>query len=69
MFGRQPNMPMDIILDNYTRQFKNSAKSKYIESLKYKLKFYYNRALKNIKDAKGRQKRNHDVTIKSGVKT
>lgn len=41
--------------------------SKYIESLKDRLKFSYNLALKNIQDAQARQKRNYDVKIKSSV--
>lgn len=66
MFGRKPNLPIDIILDNNT-QVDNTSKSKYIESLKDRLKFSYNLALKNIQDAQARQKRNYDVKIKSSV--
>lgn len=66
MFGREPNLPIDIILDNNT-QVDNTSKSKYIESLKDRLKFSYNLALKNIQDAQARQKRNYDVKIKSSV--
>lgn len=35
MFGREPNLPIDIILDNNT-QVDTTSKSKYIESLKDK---------------------------------
>lgn len=66
MFRREPNLPIDIILDNNT-QVDDTSKSKYIESLKDRLKFSYNLALKNIQDAQARQKRNYDVKIKSSV--
>lgn len=35
MFGREPNLPIDIILDNNT-QVDTTSKSKYTESLKDK---------------------------------
>lgn len=66
MFGREPNLPIDIILDNNT-QVDTTSKSKCIESLKDRLKFSYNLALKNIQDAQTRQKRNCHVKIKSNV--
>lgn len=66
MFGREPNLPMDIILDNDT-QVDNTSKSKYIESLKDSIKFSYGLALKNIQVAQARQKRNYDMKIKSSA--
>lgn len=66
MFGREPILPIDIILDN-NNQVDTTSKSKYIESLKDRLKFSYNLALKNIQDAQARQKRNNDLKIKSSV--
>lgn len=66
MFGREPNLPIDIILDDNT-QVDNTSKSKYIESLKDIFMFSYNLALKNIQVAQARQQRNYDVKIKSSV--
>lgn len=55
MFGREPNLPIDIILDNNT-QVDNT--SKYIASLKDRLKLSHNLALKNIQNAQARHERN-----------
>lgn len=57
MFGREPNLPIDIILDNNT-QVDNTSKSKYIASLKDRLKLSHNLALKNIQNAQARHERN-----------
>lgn len=66
MFGREPNLTIDIILENNTK-VDNTSKSTYIEYLKDRLQFTYNLALNKIQVAHARQKGNYDVKIKSSV--
>ena len=66
MFGREPNLPIDVMFDNIPH-VENTSKSKYIESLRNRLKFSHDLASKYIQASQERQKKNYDVKIKSSV--
>ena len=60
MFGRQPRLPIDLVLGCPTDD-KDKGHTKFVENLRENLKVAYEKATKEANKARDNQKRNYDV--------
>lgn len=66
MFGREPRLPIDLALGIDFHNRKQSL-SKYVESLKEKLKYSYKTDQEAIRKAHSKQKRGYDTKVKGAT--
>ena len=66
MFGREPRLPIDLVLGIDTATDEQNY-SQFISSLKERLQTAYELAAKNVKQAQKDQKRNYDCKVRGAV--
>ncbi|KAK3106463.1 hypothetical protein FSP39_020529 [Pinctada imbricata] len=64
MFGRDPRLPIDIMFGTNDLSEKQQTTTKYMDDLRSRLKYSYELAQRNIKQAQDRQKQNYDAKIR-----
>ncbi|KAL5021393.1 hypothetical protein ScPMuIL_000548, partial [Solemya velum] len=67
MFGREPRLPIDLVFDTNVSVDQTKDPSKYITSLKERLKTSYDIALSQSKKTKAKQKSIYDVRARSAI--